>query len=73
MIPEDQKILEDLAQELANETGLPRSEITIHVCGRTSCEHTWDGPTVQVNEGCFSVTCSKCGVDSFSDSYWRMP
>lgn len=73
MIPEDAKILNDLAQELADLTGCPRSEVTIHVCGRVSCEHKWDGPTVQVDEGCFSVTCSKCGIDSFSDSYWRLP
>lgn len=73
MIPEDAKIIEQLAQELANEIGVPMSAITVHVCGRVNCEHKWEGPMVQVGNGCFSVTCSKCGIDSFSDSYWRLP
>lgn len=39
-----------------------------------SCEHKWDGPVVEFDEGRGStVTCSRCGMTAFEHSMWVMP
>lgn len=37
-------------------------ELIVFVCGRKDCQHVWDGPCVEFDEGRgVTTTCSKCG------------
>ena len=67
----DEEILEQLAQQLAKEQGVPRNAITVHSCGNPACRHQWNGPSREVHPGEFSVTCSQCGADYMSAMTWR--
>ena len=56
--------------------------ITAYVCGPSTdtykcqcpngpCEHIWDGPIEEYDEGrCVSATCSRCGMTAVSHSLW---
>lgn len=74
MHPEDRKILEGLAQELADEAGVPVSEVTIHACGRSTCKHDSDGPLMEIDDGRgISTSCSKCGSLAIDRAMWELP
>lgn len=71
---DDRQLLEDLAQELAESVGQPRSAVTIHVCGRSTCQHDHDGPMVESEDGrMMSSSCSKCGSLSIDRAMWELP
>ena len=65
-------------QKLADEEGVPlqalRSNFNPNKCycacssePRGSCEHKWDGPDWESEDGCaMSVTCSRCGMTAMS-------
>lgn len=67
----DEEILEQLAQQLSKENGVPRNEITVRTCGNPACRHVWNGPSREVYPNEFSVTCSQCGADYMSATMWR--
>jgi len=74
MHPEDRKILEVLAKELADEAGVPLSKVTIHACGRSTCKHDSDGPMVESEDGrMISASCSKCGSLAIDRAIWELP
>lgn len=61
-----------------------KKAFTVAVCGPTSypkcickcpesCGHVFDGEIIEVGQGSFSVTCSRCGVDAMSHDLWVMP
>ena len=68
----DRRILEGLAKELADEAGVLVSEVTIHACGRSTCEHDSDGPIVESEVGT-STSCSKCGSLAIDRAMWELP
>lgn len=66
--------LEAVVQATCDKMGWPREKTTFHVsglgkcycaCPDGPCQHIWDGPTVE-DDNCVSVTCSRCGANSFS-------
>lgn len=62
----DRRILQELAAELAAETGCKPPDITIYCCP-PPCDHRWDGKEASF-DNCVSVTCSKCGVSAIDAS-----
>lgn len=72
MTKTDHQILDELAQQLAGENGVPVSEVTIHVCGLKHCDHDSNGPWVE--EGNFgSASCSKCGSLAIDRGMMELP
>lgn len=67
----------------ASDECLPKV-ITVAICGPgnqickcncpDSCEHVWDGPGVEFDEGRGgSVSCSRCGMLAIDHDIWAMP
>lgn len=49
-------------------------EITAIMCGPRKCEHLWDGPQQEFDEGRgMTATCSKCGEWAINVSMWEGP
>jgi hypothetical protein len=38
-----------------------------------NCEHKWDGPTVEIGRGGWSVSCSRCGMAAIDHDTWVGP
>lgn len=59
------------------------SAVEVFICGGSSncrcqcpdgpCEHVWDGPGVDFENGGGSVDCSRCGMVAMDHDLWVMP
>ena len=62
--------------DFCDEHGWDRSKMIAHLdpagpcycaCPTGPCQHTWDGPDIQIEDGLgYSVTCSRCGTSALS-------
>ena len=76
------KAVQEHMQKLAEEWGEPVESLRTNfnpnscycACPDGPCEHSWDGPMYESEDGCLSsTTCSRCGMTSFSHSMRVLP
>lgn len=68
--------INDSIARICAEHGWDRNEVHAHAshasgcycaCPDGPCQHVWDGPTVEFDDGCgMTTTCSRCGEWSFN-------
>lgn len=52
----------------------PPSKCTCECAAGGPCEHVWDGPECEFDEGRgSSATCSRCGMPAIEHSLWCLP
>ena len=61
------KIIDEMGAKLGAPAGEARHSFDFDVCYCNCpdglCEHSWDGPTYESEDGCMmSATCSRCGA-----------
>jgi hypothetical protein len=65
--PRDQEILDELIEELKEETGAERKSIMVFLCGRNDCNHEWGEEPVDMGNGVLSLVCVKCDTSAMDD------